>query len=437
MAANVDWADHDRGSGRRGSYRPLHRNGDPENRTRWCGHGVIGQAGKTKGRSEGTDRESTFDCRGGTVARDSGRAGCRVGGVAGKIGLGLTGPIPARVDSAVKTALLLIIAQALKDGWTLSRVCGLLELDRARVWRWQARELTGTLDDAKPGGTPINTILPWEEQAIVKLFKTWGDIDLSHRKLAHRGSYINEVWVSPSTVDRVLNRHGLTLAGIPRPPRSKKKDWPDWIEWKPNQLWCWDATHFMRCDSQIVYGIVDIVSKKWITTLLSAEATSTQVKVVFLNALENEGLLEELEWRLDHPGDVDLEDEAAPVLLAVSDNGPEMRSEETRAFMAMLTIGQHFGRPSTPTDQAWIETLWGHIKAENPYLLAITEPAILAVELERVRQHYNNTRLHENIGYVTPNDEHQGLGEAIRQARIDGLDQANIKRRNYNRNNKP
>ncbi len=114
-----------------------------------------------------------------------------------------------------------------------------------------------------------------------------------------------------------------------------------------------------------------------------------------------------------------------------------MRSEETRAFMAMLTIGQHFARPSTPTDQAWIETLWGHIKAENPYLLAITEPATLAVELERVRKHYNNTRLHENIGYVTPNDEHQGHGEAIRQARIDGLDKANHDRRNHNRNNKP
>ena len=193
----------------------------------------------------------------------------------------------------------------------------------------------------------------------------------------------------------------------------------------------------MRCDSQIVYGIVDIVSKKWITTLLTAEATSTQVKVVFLNALDNEGLLADLEWRLDHPGDVDLDNEAAPVLLAVSDNGPEMRSEETRAFMATLTIGQHFGRPSTPTDQAWIETLWGHIKAENPYLLAITEPAILVVELERVRQNYNNTRLHENIGYVTPNDEHQGRGEAIRQARIDGLDKANNDRRNYNRNTKP
>jgi len=48
--------------------------------------------------------------------------------------------------------------------------------------------------------------------------------------------------------------------------------------------------------------------------------------------------------------------------------------------MALLTIGQHFGRPYTPTDQAWIETLWGHIKAENPHLHSITAPQILAAE---------------------------------------------------------
>ena len=326
---------------------------------------------------------------------------------------------------------------ALHEGWTLSRACGLLEVDRQRVWRWQERQAAGTLNDTKPGGRPVNTILEWEETAILALFEEWGPIDLSHRKLAHRGSYLNQVFVSPSTVDRVLNRHGLTLAGIPRPSRSRKKPWPDWVQWEPNQLWCWDATHFMRCASQIVYGIIDVVSRKWIATLLSAEATSTQVKVVFLNALDDEGLLGPLEWRLDHPDDVDLNDETAPVLLAVSDNGPEMRSDETRAFMALMTIGQHFGRPSTPTDQAWIESLWGHIKAENPHLLTITDPHTLAIELERVRHHYNGTRLHEAIGYVTPNDEHEGRGQAIRQARIHGLAQADTNRRHHNRNNQP
>jgi hypothetical protein len=96
-------------------------------------------------------------------------------------------------------------------------------------------------------------------------------------------------------------------------------------------------------------------------------------------------------------------------------------------------IGQHFGRPYTPTDQAWIETLWGHVKAENPYLLAIGNPAVLAAELERVRRDYNAVRLHEGIGYVTPDDEHEGRGDAIRQARSDGLTAADQARRDHHR----
>ena len=101
--------------------------------------------------------------------------------------------------------------------------------------------------------------------------------------------------------------------------------------------------------------------------------------------------------------------------------------------MALLTIGQHFGRPYTPTDQAWIETLWGHVKAENPHLLSITDPQVLGAELERVRRHYNAVRLHESIGYVTPNDEHEGRGDGIRQARRDGLTAADQARRTAHR----
>jgi transposase InsO family protein len=334
----------------------------------------------------------------------------------------LSGPIPARVDAAAKTMLLGIIDDAVKAGWSLARICGVLELDRQRAWRWRDRQVLDRLDDLPGGGHPIHGLLAWEETEILALFEQWGDVDRSHRKLAHRGSYVQRVWVSPSTVDRVLARNGLVLQGVARPSRSAKKPWPDWIEWRPNQLWCWDASHFTACAAApIVYGIVDIVSRKWIATLLCAEATSTQVKVVFLAGLDAEGLLNGLEWRLDHPDDVDLDNDDAPILLAVSDNGPEMRSGETRAFMALLSIGQHFGRPYTPTDQAWIETLWGHVKAENPHLLAITDPEILAAELERVRHDYNTIRLHESIGYVTPDDEHEGRGEPIRQARRDGL----------------
>jgi transposase InsO family protein len=54
-----------------------------------------------------------------------------------------------------------------------------------------------------------------------------------------------------------------------------------------------------------------------------------------------------------------------PLLLAVSDNGAQMRSVSTREFMAGVAIAQQSGRPHTSQDQAWIETLFGHVKGKT------------------------------------------------------------------------
>ena len=61
---------------------------------------------------------------------------------------------------------------------------------------------------------------------------------------------------------------------------------------------------------------------------------------------------------------------------------------------------------------------------------------MLDAELARVRGVYNGTRLHAGIGYVTPDDEHQGHGDAIRQARIEGLRRAHDTRLTYHRRNR-
>lgn len=175
--------------------------------------------------------------------------------------------------------------------------------------------------------------------------------------------------------------------------------------------------------------IEDLVSRKWITEVVSAEETSTQVEVAFTAALEAEGLFEAVEARhADGRVDLGVDDDARPILLAVSDNGPQMTSGSTREFLALCSIAQHFGRPGTPTDQAWVESLNGHLKGENPYLTTITDPATLRAELTVVRVRYNTVRLHEGIGYVTPDDEHEGHGEAIRKAREAGLEQARLAR---------
>lgn len=346
----------------------------------------------------------------------------------------MNGPIPSRVTAADKHQLIGLVDDAVADGWPASRACSILGLDRRRLWAWQHRQLEGRLDDAASGGRPIHGLLDSERALIIELFEEWGDVDRSHRKLAHRGSYQGLVWVSPSTVDRVLHTQGLLLPGLTRPPKSEKQPWPDWCEWKPNQLWCWDASQFTAClPDKYAYAIVDLVSRLWVATILTAAPDSVAAQVLFTKALEAEGLLtEQMRARIETgilPEDLD----GVPLLVAVSDNGTEMRANTTRVFMAACSIAQHFGRKSTPTDQAWIESLWGHIKGEHPHLLSITEPAVLATELERIRIRYNTVRLHQGIGYVTPDDEHHGRGDSIRQARIEGLKHADRTRREWHR----
>ena len=308
--------------------------------------------------------------------------------------MGLIGPVPARAPADVKELVLTTVDDAVADGFTHTWACSLWQVSDDRVHRWRVRRRdVGSLIDAAPGGNPLHGLMPSEIDKILEIVERWGPVDRSHRKLAYRGSYEGQVWVSPSTVRRVLAAQGLVLPELPARVRSAKKPWPHWLVWEPNHIWAWDVTHFTAA-GRCVFAIIDLVSRKWIDTLMSVEETTTQVKVIFENALTIEGLIE-----LVTPERLDLavDDPARPILLAVSDNGPQMTSTGTREFMAALAVIQHHGRPHTPTDQAWIETLFGHVKGEWPHLETITDPAELEIELARVRHEYNSVRLSPGV----------------------------------------
>lgn len=344
--------------------------------------------------------------------------------------MGLTaGPVPPRVDASVKAGLLALVAHAQAEGgWSLRKAAAALGLEHVRVLRWWDRAATDRLVDAKPGPeVPLHALLEWERAAIVKLAEQWGEIDRSHRKLAHRGSRLELVYVSESTVLRVLIAEGVHLPERPARERRARRPFPEWAELVPGVIFIYDFTHFAGLRGWCALAVIDVVSRKWLATVVSAEETSTQVEVAFTRALVADGkehlldeaLLDELAC-----GVVPDNDERIPVLLAVSDNGPQMTSGATAAFLAGARIAQHFGRPGTPNDQAWVESFFGHLKGEFPHLDRITDPGDLEAELDRLRAFYNDVRLHEGIGYVTPNDEHERRGEAIRAARRAGLNAA-------------
>ncbi len=323
-------------------------------------------------------------------------------------------PVPTRVDTTVKDTLLGLVDHALQAGWSLLGGCRVLQISPRRVQRWWLRRDAEQLADATPGGS-VNQLMPGEVEAILALFDEWGEKDRSHRRLAHRGSYTDTFWASPSTVRRVLFEADKHFHPLPRPGKSKRRPFPSWADYTPDSIWIYDTTHFTACGMAVLI-IEDLVSRKWLTHVVSAEETHTQVQLGFEQALDAEDLLEAALDRADELGarlDPNLDDGLSPILLAVSDNGSQMIAGNTRKFMAMVAIAQHFGRPSTPTDQAWIESLNKTIKYDYPHLMAITDPAVLRAELDVVQVDYNTSRLSPGVPKVWCDvalDDTQALG---------------------------
>ncbi len=239
-----------------------------------------------------------------------------------------------------KLELLGLVDGATAAGWSHARACRTLGVADVRVHRWRARLAeTGSLQDRPPVGAAVHRLLAWEERAVLELIERWGWVDRSHRKLAHRGSYTGKVFVSPSTLLRVAVKHRVELPGEPLRALAPRPALPE-VPWQRNRIWICDASHFPRA-KRVAYAIIDVVTRYWIGCLLTSEQSSTQAQLLFARALEDQGLL-------DADGIPPASDDGLPILVAWSDNGPEMTAADTRQFMALMAIAQHHRPPRDP-----------------------------------------------------------------------------------------
>jgi len=111
----------------------------------------------------------------------------------------------------------------------------------------------------------------------------------------------------------------------------------------------------------------------------------------------------------------------------LSDNGPCFISQELREYLAERSMRHTRGRPYHPMTQGKIERY--HRTLKNVVLLNnYWVPGELEREIARFVRHYNQERVHESLGNLTPADVYLGRVREIRTAR-ERLKEQTMKRR--------
>ena len=346
----------------------------------------------------------------------------------------MIGPIRGtRLPAEIKHRLLEAIQGAKRQGFTLERACATIQLDPRRARRWAKRRegSAGSFSTpsafAAPGPSeglvdrlPIASTRPHaltaEERAQILAAAADDSLaHLRHRKLTHHLSREGRVFCSESSTLRILREAGKVPAYERR--RRPVRPRPQMDASEPNRAWRYDGTRFpTRAGDYHLVPVIDACSRKITGRHFGPEFTSASVQAAWDKALANEGLLAENVERLPAAG---------------SDRGTQMTSFSTRSFFADLGIEQSFSRPRTPTDNATAESWMATLKCERLYDADTAEmtPDEVETMVDRFIDYYNNERLHQSLGFVTPAERHEGRHTTIIEARRAGMRQARERRR--------
>lgn len=276
--------------------------------------------------------------------------------------------------------------------------CDTLMLARRRYYRWLTR---------KPSlpKSAWNRITPQEETAIVEAGRDERLCDLRSAGLMVYGHDTGKFHCSVSTVQRVLIRNRLQAPYIvPTRKRPVKPDIRSLMS-EPKKIFSYDATDFYLTSRLrvVVIPILDLGSRKFIhfgARVISF--TQNDVMDIWDEALQQEGI-------------------DTTQLTALSDRGAQMKGKRTKAHLiGRWELKLEFARPYTPDDNAWIETFIKYMKY-HPACPDRFETAQDVIDWVDKFQKLYNDHPHSSLGYVRPNDEHAGLGDAIRTQRKENL----------------
>ena len=218
-------------------------------------------------------------------------------------------------------------------------------------------------------------------------------------RLADRGQYV----ASESTFYRVLRAEGLMAHRGPSKPRTVQRP-EELVATGPNEVWSWDITYLpagVRGTFFYLYLFVDVWSRRIMKAVVLAEENAEHAA-----RLLNEACAEH---------------EVQPQVLTLhSDNGGPMKGSTMLATMQSLGVVPSFSRPSVSNDNPYSEALFRTLKYVPSYPRKPFESLDAAwAWVERFVDWYNREHRHSALGFVAPDERHQGHDIRVLLARRD------------------
>jgi|TARA_R100000988_G_C3995472_1_gene165440 putative transposase len=261
--------------------------------------------------------------------------------------------------------------------------------------RWQGR---GGGDDRRhgPKTSPPNKLTPAERQRILDVATSPEFRDLSPKqivpKLADRQEYLG----SESTFYRVLREEGMSQhRGRAKPPSAKPP--AERVATGPGQVWSWDITYLRSPVLGMffyLYVFLDVWSRKIVGFEVHEQESTDLASDLLQRALSKEGL-----------DGVDLALHA--------DNGSPMKGATIKATMERLGIIASFSRPRVSDDNPYSEALFRTLKYSLQYPTSFESCDQARQWSGGFVEWYNHEHLHSSIGFVTPQDRHDGRDRTI------------------------
>ncbi len=307
--------------------------------------------------------------------------------------------------TAQRQILLALIEVACNAGARLAKVCLQIGLSCRTVQRWlhpQSQDGDRRIAGKRTLTTPLNKLSIAERQAALELLNSEEFKDLPPSqivpRLADQGCYV----ASESTLYRLLREAGqMTHRRLERVPRKISKP-RALVATRADQIYCWDITYLpqqVRGSFFYLYLFVDVFSRKIVGWQVFDCESAELASQLLIDICQRQGI-------------------ALNQLTVHSDNGSPMKGETMLATMQRLGVAHSRSRPAVSNDNPYSESLFRTLKYRPQLPLKPFESLLLARRWVTELVHwYNGEHRHSAIGFVTPDERHGALDQALLNAR--------------------